>query len=691
MARNSDAAPEPGVSSALIHVLLVEDSQAEARIIKEVLRGTLLQRFELVHVQRLSDALDLLSNPADQTIDAILLDLSLPDSQGLASLDAIMALAVHLPIVVLTNTNDNTLALDAVRRGAQDYLVKRQINQDLLVRSLGYAIERQRNEAVLREANEILELRVQQRTAELQRANLQLQAEVKRRQRTQERLELAQRAGRISPFEWNIQTGTITWDAALDTLYGLANSPPQRPYQDWVTRLHPDDREAATAAMHAVQQPDGSQSHPGLDIEFRILWPSGEVRWIAAKGRLFCDGQGHPERLLGIHMDITEKKQLESQFWHAQRLESLGTLASGIAHDLNNIFTPVLAVTQLLPLKIPNLDDTSRQLLEVLETSVQRGTGLVKQILSFARGMEGERVVLQPSHLLEEVRDMVQQTLPKSIKVRTDIPASLWNLSGDLTQLHQVFMNLCVNARDAMPDGGLLQITAANLQVDPPSKAIYPHAAVGAYILVTVSDTGTGIPTAVQHRIFDPFFTTKAVGKGTGLGLSAVLGIVKSHGGFIEVNSQANRGTQFQVGLPACQTAASVTAGLAPLKSGHQELVLVVDDESMIRQTTRIVLAAHNYRSLAAPDGQGAIDLLTAHREEVQAVLIDLVMPTMDGLTAIPLLKRLNPDLHIVAMSGMASPEAIAQAQALGVHTLLPKPFAKSELLNALAPLGQSS
>ncbi|HEY9637718.1 MAG TPA: response regulator [Coleofasciculaceae cyanobacterium] len=659
-----------------MNILLIEDNLAEARLLQEVLKGTVLSRFHLVHVKRLGEAI---SHLQTDNFDVILLDLTLPDSYGLASLDSIIQYAPTLPIVVLTNTNDDELAVEAVRHGAQDYLVKRQMNQDILVRSLRYAIERKQTAEALRQANEILELRVQERTAELETANELLRREIEWCQRVQERLELAQKAGKIGTFEWNIQSDAITWTAELEALYGLTPGSLNGRYDDWIQTLHPDDRcETEQELWQAVKVGQG------LDTEFRIICPTGEIRWIAVKSSLFHDPEGKPIRMIGIHMDITEKKQLEAQFLRAQRLESLGTLASGIAHDLNNILSPILMGAQLLPLKFPDVNDQTRQMLKTLESSAQRGAGLVKQILSFARGVEGKRVSLQMNHLLLEIQKIIQQTLPKSINIYVDIAPDLWMISGDATQMHQVFMNLCVNARDAMPQGGTLQILATNLLINEQYARKHLDASVGPYVVVTVSDTGTGIPPDILHRIFDPFFTTKDVGKGTGLGLSAVLGIVKSHGGFVDVHSEVNQGSQFKVYLPASQSTVLPTDDDLELLFGQQELILVVDDEAAICETTKTMLETYNYRVLTASDGIEAIALFAQHQDKIQGVLIDMMMPSLDGLAIIPLLHRFNPSVYVVAMSGLNSTEAVVQAESVGCQGFLPKPFTTRELLQIL-------
>jgi len=661
------------VGQPFVNMLLVEDNQAEARLFQEILKGTAFKRFDLVHVKRLWEAIAQLHK---ESFDIILLDLTLPDSQGLESLDSLVQQAPSLPIVVLTNTNDEELAVQAVRHGAQDYLVKRNITQELLVRSLRYAIQRKQAAEALREANEILELRVQERTHELETANKRLKQEIEERQKVQERLELAQKAGKIGTFEWNIQTNTVTWTAELKALYGLLPGSFGNHYDRWLQTIHPDDRPKIEQDLwQAVQQ------EQGLDTEFRITLPDGDTRWIAVKTSLFHDHEGRPQRMIGIHMDITEKKQFETQFLRAQRLESLGTLASGIAHDLNNVFTPILAIVQLLPLRFPNLNEPTQQMLKSLETSAHRGSELVKQILSFARGVEGKRINLQVHHLLLESQAMIEQTFPKSIQIQSDIPSDLWTIAADVTQLHQVFMNLFVNARDAMPNGGTLSITAMNQQLDAQQVRIHPEANAEAYVVVSVTDTGVGIPSEILNRIFDPFFTTKEIGKGTGLGLSAVLGIVKSHGGFVDVHSEFGKGSTFKVYLPASQATDLDVPDELELLFGHQELILVVDDEMAICQVIKTMLESYDYRVLTAHSGNEAIALFQAHQTDIHSVLLDIMMPGMDGLAILPILQRLKPDIQAIAMSGIYSTEVVVQAEKQGFQRFLPKPFTTKDLL----------
>jgi two-component system, cell cycle sensor histidine kinase and response regulator CckA len=652
-----------------INVLLIEDSLAEARLLIEIFKGRLDSNFRLSHVKRLGDAIEQLQQ---EQFDVALLDLTLPDSNGLESLDRLIEINSSLPIVVLTNNNDDRLAVSAVRHGAQDYLVKRQVNLDVLMRSVRYAIERKQTAAALQSANENLEQRVRARTIELETANELLRRE-------QERLELAQQAGKIGTFAWDLSGDTVSWSPELEALYGLAPGSFDDSISAWLQVIHPEDRPKVESQIWG-----SVKSGQGLATDFRTISPTGEVRWIALKSSTFADEVGKPFRAIGIHMDITGTKQLEAQFLHAQRLESLGTLSSGIAHDLNNILTPMLAVAQLLPIRLPNLDDRTANLLKILESSAHRGADLISQILSFARGIEGKRVCLQPHHLLHEIEKILHETLPKSIAIDPTIPADLWTILGDMTQLHQVLMNLCINGRDAMPEGGTLAISAANQIVTGDRINGYPDRQAGTYVAISVTDTGMGIPAEQLDRIFDPFYTTKDVGKGTGLGLSAVLGIIKSHGGFVDVHSEIDRGSTFVVYIPACQSQLTPSADDLKLPLGGGELILVIDDELAISELIKITLESYNYRVITANDGAAGIDLYTDRATEISLVLIDVMMPGIDGYTTVKNLHQINSRPKIIAMSGLNSTESVTKSERVGCSDFLPKPFTTSELLSAL-------
>jgi PAS domain S-box-containing protein len=426
---------------------------------------------------------------------------------------------------------------------------------------------------------------------------------------------------------------------------------------------------------------------------------SGEVRQfrrddaeivVESRWTLVRDEQGVPASILVINTDITAKKNMEAQFLRAQRMESIGTLAGGIAHDLNNVLSPIVMAIDMLQLKAD--DEGSRKWLEILRANAERGADMVRQVLSFARGVEGERVAVQPKHLIKEIVKILHETLPKSIAITYHLADDLWIISADATQLQQVLMNLCVNARDAMPDGGAISIRAENTVVDENYARMHLEAKAGRFVMITVTDTGPGMPPGVQSRIFEPFFTTKEMTKGTGLGLSTALTIVKSHGGFINVYSEVHKGTQFVLYLPALDVSEHVKAPAmqADLPQGKGELILVVDDEEAIREITRSTLETFGYRVLTAGDGTEALALYADRKNVIALVLTDMVMPFMDGPATIRALQRMNPRVKIIAASGLALGMRTDESAIEGVSMFLNKPYTAEKLLKALAQILQA-
>jgi PAS domain S-box-containing protein len=477
----------------------------------------------------------------------------------------------------------------------------------------------------------------------------------------------------------NVQTlnnQIIFWNESAERIYGwkqdeaLGQNANQLLYQE-------------VPQLEQVQQV--VQSSGFWQGELRCFNKFGNSIIVSSRWTLVRNEQGQPKSFLVVNTDITEKKQLEAQLFRSQRLESIGTLASGIAHDLNNALGPILMIAELLQEKITDVN--SQQLLTELEASAKRGASLVKQVLSFGRGIEGKRTILQVRHLLLEIQQIAKQTFPKSIKIYTDISPNLWTVCADATQLHQVLMNLVVNARDAMLHGGTLSIYAENLYIDEQYAQMNVEAKVGNYIMLTVSDTGVGISNEILQRMFEPFFTTKEVGKGTGLGLSTVIGIIKNHGGFVNVYSEVGLGAQFKVYLPAVEGAISQQVEDLEQPKGDGELVLVVDDEVSIREITKISLEMANYKVLTASDGIEAIALYAQHKADIRVVLMDMMMPEMDGLTTIRTLQKINSQVKIIATSGLASTERMAEAADVGAKAFLSKPYTAVELLKTLSSI----
>jgi two-component system, cell cycle sensor histidine kinase and response regulator CckA len=409
---------------------------------------------------------------------------------------------------------------------------------------------------------------------------------------------------------------------------------------------------------------------------------SGQEIIVESRWTLVLNEHSQPKSILVVDTDVTQEKILENQVLRAQRMESIGTLASGIAHDLNNVLSPILMSVQLL--KAKHNEERSKQIFTIIENNAKRGANLVKQVLSFARGIQGDHTVLQIEYLILEIRQIVIQTFPKTITVNTGFDNDLFTVCGDSTQIHQVLINLCLNARDAMLHGGHLKITAQNIFIDENYAWMHLEAQVGFYVMITISDTGVGIPNELLDRVFEPFFTTKEFGQGTGLGLSTVQGIIKGHNGFINVSSIVGKGTEFKVYLPAVNNAATQSIEDLDMPRGNGEWVMVVDDELAIREINKASLEHHNYQVMTASDGIEAIAIYAQNRDKIKMAIVDMMMPNMDGATTIVTLQRMNPQIRIIAVSGLATGDQVPLNQNSLFSAFLPKPYTTQELLKTL-------
>jgi PAS domain S-box-containing protein len=384
-------------------------------------------------------------------------------------------------------------------------------------------------------------------------------------------------------------------------------------------------------------------------------------------------------------IDITEKRQLEAQFLRAQRLETVGRLATGIAHDLNNILAPIMMSVNLLRENFS--EPRCAPLLETLCEACRRGAEMIRQILSFTRGQAGGSSQVDLQLLLQEMARIAGETFPRSITVQTVPAKGLWPVQGDATQVHQILMNLCVNARDAMPNGGTLLLQAENRVLAAGIPELPADAKPGDYVLIRVSDTGSGMSRDVINRIWEPFFTLKPAGQGTGLGLSTVLTIVKAHDGFIRVESEPGRGSCFDVFLPAASLAPNPAApAQEPLaQAGRGELILVVDDEHAFQEITKAILQKHGYRVLTASDGREGLEVFIRHQGEIDLVMTDMNMPSMGGGAFVNAVRQLKPEVCILTVSGLSEHDRFSNSVP-GVPLLL-KPFSTERLLAAASEL----
>lgn len=504
-------------------------------------------------------------------------------------------------------------------------------------------------------------------------------------QEQEAQLRTALDAAAMGTWIWDISTNEVILSERSQTIFGFSPGEFSGTLDAVLTLIPPEDLEEINQ-----QAAKGIKSGRLYEIETRLNISQNKQRWLAARGHILLDSEGLPWRMIGVVADITEKKHLAEKSLRHQRLDSLGSLAGGVAHDLNNILTPILMSVQLLPVTLTQIDPRSREIIRMLENNVKRGSALVQQVLSFARGIEGKRGVVQVKHLIRDIYQIAVETFPKGIRIQTNVSSDLWAVCGDATQIHQVLLNLVINARDAMPEGGLLNISASNLLLDATYVQEYPQAEVGSYVTISIEDTGVGIPPNDIKQIFEPFFTTKEAMGGTGLGLATVLNIIESHGGFVDVVSEVDRGTQFNIMIPAAESSAPESGAILAIPKGNNELVLVVDDEATIREITQASLETHNYRVLTANDGIEAIAAYVQNQAEIEVVLMNMMMPAMDGTTAIRTLQKINPQVKIIAISGRNFTKEAFSDLKVEIKSFLAKPYSTQALLQTITDVVNS-
>jgi two-component system cell cycle sensor histidine kinase/response regulator CckA len=535
-----------------------------------------------------------------------------------------------------------------------------------LSRQVMAQIELRRMLALRGEEADRLEERVQTRTAELAHANSILldQAAL---------LDKAQDAILVQNLDGCVQY----WNRGAERLYGHT-----RDEVLGANLLLLLTAEGSAAAAEALRRTLATGEWIG---ELRHFSKTKMELTVESRWSLVSHADGRPQSILMVNTDITERKRIEAQFLRAQRLESIGTLASGIAHDLNNVLAPVLMSAELLLER--SRDDDDRHWIELILGSARRGVDLIRQILMFARGAEGERVSCRLDHLAREVKKLTQETFSAEITVRVRTGEMPCAVMGDATQLHQMLMNLCVNARDAMPTGGDLTIGVEQVRVGENSLERQSDVKAGSYVLLSVADTGTGMAPEVRDKIFDAFFTTKEQGKGTGLGLATVLLVARRHGGFIEVETKPNLGTCFKIYLPSLDWASEVseggTARLVP-PHGRGERVLLIDDERSILEIAKVTLENSGYQVLTAEDGVQALSLYAAQQASIAAVITDLKMPLVGGRALIRALRKMNAEVPILLMSGTEGVDGAELLAEAANAAFLSKPFTMEQMLVSL-------
>ena len=647
--------PTPDMQTP-IRILHLEDSARDADFIRDLLEAE-ASHYEISRAANRKQFEEALAQPV---FHLILCDFNLPDFDGLSALKLAKERYSETPVIFVSGAIDAGEAGECLKGGATDYLLKQRLDR------LPSAIQRALAEARLQKEQQEVQARLRE---------------------SEERFrQLAEHSSEGFWFVALKPERLLYVSPAVERIWGL---PAESFYQDarvWTAAIHPDDQSNVLDAWEACLQGRSSQ----FEAEYRVVQPGGSIRWVLDNGTPIRNEAGEIVRVSGVARDITERKRAERQALRTQRLESIGTLAGGVAHDLNNALAPIMMATQMLRMRYPG----EAKMIDIVAASARRGADMVRQLLTFAKGVEGERLLIQPQHLLKEMEKIIKGTFPKNIELRTSFPDKLQTVLGDSTQLHQVLLNLCVNARDAMPKGGTLTLAAENVEIDATYASAVPEAKPGRYVVWRVTDTGTGIPPAIVDRIFEPFFTTKGLDKGTGLGLSTVIGIVKSHGGFIQVYSTPGQGSTFAVYLPTEGSSKGDTAFLTKAGvtfQGNGETILVVDDEPAVREVTRAVLTKLNFTVLTASDGTDALIQVAEHRAELRVVITDLHMPQMDGLTFVRVLRHMLPEAGIIVASGRLDEREENEFKTLGVSALLNKPFTQETLVAAVKTALQKS
>jgi two-component system, cell cycle sensor histidine kinase and response regulator CckA len=631
-----------GQSATLsLRILHLEDNSFDAELMQTQLEAEGVS----CTIKRVETREAFLSALEKEQFDLVISDFTLPSFDGVSALSLCRESKPDVPFIFVSGTIGEESAVQSLKSGATDYILKDRMTR--LAASVRRAVQEAQGRAERRRADE----KIREQAALLDKA-------------------------RDAICVTDMEQRVLYWNKSAERLYGWSAEEIAGGSADEL--LFPGESTRAVEAIKQLIRQDewqGTLNKVGKDGRKMIV----DSHWT-----LLRDEAGQPKSILVLDTDVTEKKQIEAQLVRTQRMQSIGALAAGIAHDLNNVLSPILLVAELIRGELAS--DDSRAMLDTATASAQRGAEMVKQILSFARGVSDELKLLQAKHLVSEMVKLVRDTFPKSIQIQSNVAMTLHPVCGDATQLHQLLLNLCVNARDAMPSGGTLRLEAANVELEHRQTAMLPQPVSGKFVVLSVADTGCGIPAEVQERIFEPFFTTKEPGKGTGLGLATVLAVVKTHQGFVEVASEVGRGTVFRVYLPAATTAETsfIKLGLPAMQAGRGETILVVDDEAAILEITKETLETFNYRVLTAADGSEALALYREHWREISVVVTDVIMPVMDGPALVGELRTIRPEVRIVCISGLGSKERSDEISELKPHAYLTKPYAAEKLLNTL-------
>jgi two-component system, cell cycle sensor histidine kinase and response regulator CckA len=629
-----------------IRVLLVEDNADDAEMVMRALRNQGME-FSIERVDTEEEYLKHLR----PTLDIVLSDYKMPQFDGLRALDLLMKSELALPFILISGTIGEDTAVEAMRRGAADYLLKDRLGR--LGTAIRHALEknhlgkeRLRGEIALRESGE--------------------------------RLKLALEASGMGVWEWDPGADSIFWSPECHAILGVRDLSSSA--RDCLLLLHPEDADRVIAAWrHAIG------NHTIFTAEFRIVRPNGDVRWLVSRGNAKWDENGRPLRMVGTMQDVTERRQLEEQLRQSQKMEAIGQLAGGLAHDFNNILTVIEGYSTLLEQNLIETGEATRE----ISLAVERAAGLSRQLLTFSRKQVMQPCDLDLNAVVMDMTKMLRRTLGEDITLVVEPAPDIPLIYADQGMMEQILLNLGVNARDAMPNGGRLLISTAAVnfvETAGPEASDMPGRPEEPGVCLRVADQGCGIPAEILSRIFEPFFTTKEVNKGTGLGLATVHGIVKQHRGSIRVTSEVGHGATFEITLPASKIGA-VSTGKKPAEpagNGGHETILLVDDEPTLRMMVKRALKQFGYSVLEAGSGKQALAVFEESGAEIDLLLTDMVMPEgMSGKDLAEQLKAKSPALRILYTSGYSAELVSRRMDSQGIH-FLQKPYNMRHLATAI-------
>jgi signal transduction histidine kinase/CheY-like chemotaxis protein len=636
-----------------LRVLIVEDAENDAMLVlRELARGA----YDVIHL-RVDTAEALGEALRTREWDLVVSDFSLPTFTAMEVLKILAVSAPDLPCIVVSGTIEEEGAVDAMMLGAGDFVAK-----DRLTRLLP---------AVSRELQKAAE-RQQRKTAEMALGE------------AQGRMRFALEAAGVGTWESDVASGKSTWSDALERLHGCQVGGFGRTFEKFIETIHPEDQSRVRDEIARFRR-----DHTEPRFEYRVVWPDRSIHWIARVGQTFYDEAGQPVRAAGIGMDITTQKNLETQLRQAQRMESIGNLAGGIAHDFNNLLTAILGYSNFVLDELPahqrEAPNQMRSDLEQVRNAGERAAALTSQLLAFSRKQIIQPVILNINTIVGNLEPMLRRLIGEDIDLAARPLSGLWSARADVGQLEQVIMNLVVNARDAMPTGGKMTIETANVDLDGAYARGHVAVVPGAYVLLAVSDTGTGMSPEIQARIFEPFFTTKPKDRGTGLGLATTYGIVKQNNGNIWVYSEPGKGTTFKVYLPAVMdTPEGVTKRAPTGVHGGDEAILLVEDDERVRGLARQVLARNGYTVIEASSAEEALRVAARQSRSIHLLLTDVILPGMNGRVLAQQLSEQHPHTKVLYMSGYTDNAIVHHGVLAPGVAFLQKPFTPAALARAV-------